>query len=411
MDNFNNEITKNINIEKEPNELVEINDVKFYNCDETSKSPKQHNHKGKKVLSYVMVGLICSVVGGAASTAASLYLLPKSNFFKSTPLYQTVMQNSSTKIINASPMSSVKGSLSVAEIAKKVGPAVVGVSVKSSSQRTMFSASEQEEGMGSGIIINEDGYILTNYHVINGANTVSVILNNKQEVPAKIINYDASLDLAIIKVTENIKMPAVAELGTSKDMQVGDPVVAIGNPLGKELLGSVTTGVVSALNREISVGTSTQTLLQTDAAINPGNSGGALVNSFGQVIGINSAKIGGNGVEGIGFAIPIDTVKPKINTLLKPILKIGISAEEITSDMASHYQVPQGVHVIQVQEFSAAEKSGLQAGDIVLKFDGKSVKSVDDINKIKSDHKSGDEVKLDIYRNGKNKTLSLTLTE
>jgi serine protease Do len=410
MDNLNNEISKNINTDPKSNK-PEVTDVEFYSCDDPVKSKPRYNYKGKKILSYVMVGLICSVIGGTASTAASLYLLPKSNFFKNTPLYQSMAQNSSTQTLKISPTSAITGSLSVADIAKKVGPAVVGVSVKSSSQGGFFSTSQEQEGMGSGIIINEDGYILTNYHVINGADTVSVIFNNKQEAPAKIINYDSNLDLAIIKVTTNVKMPAVAELGSSADMQVGDPVVAIGNPLGKELLGTVTTGVISALNRQITVGNSTQNLIQTDAAINPGNSGGALVNSLGQVIGINSAKIGGDGVEGIGFAIPIDIVKTKINNLLKPILKIGISARDITSDIASQYQIPQGVYVVQVQEFSAAEKAGLQAGDIILKFDGKSVKSVDDINKIKSNHKSGDEVKLDISRNGQNRTLNLKLTE
>ncbi|WML35591.1 trypsin-like peptidase domain-containing protein [Clostridium sp. OS1-26] len=208
------------------------------------------NYKRKgKVFSYIIVGLICSVIGGTASTASALYLLPKSDFFKNTPLYQSITQSTNTQSFSASPMSSFKGSLSVPEIAKKVGPAVVGVSVKSSSQRNMFSTPTEEEGMGSGIIINEDGYILTNYHVINGADVVSVIFNNNEEVPAKIINYDSNLDLAVIQVTKKVKMPAVAELGSSKDMQVGDPVVAIGNPLGKELLGSVTTGVISSLNR------------------------------------------------------------------------------------------------------------------------------------------------------------------
>lgn len=409
MDNLNNELTKIEDIKTE--EIApESKSSDFYDYRVPKGFKPNYKRKGK-LFSYIVVGLICSVVGGAASTAASLYLLPKSDFFKNTPLYNSIVQNTNTQSFNASPMSTVKGSLSVADIAKKVGPAVVGVSVKSSSQRNMFSAPKEEEGMGSGIIINEDGYILTNYHVINGADVVSVIFNNNEEVPAKIINYDSNLDLAVIQVTKKVKMPAVAELGNSKDMQVGDPVVAIGNPLGKELLGSVTTGVISSLSREISVGNSKQTLLQTDAAINPGNSGGALVNSLGQVIGINSAKIGGDGVEGIGFAIPIDVVKPKIDSLLKPILKLGISAREITSDMANQYQIPQGVYVIEVQEFSAAEKSGLRAEDIILKFDGKSVKSVDDINKIKSQHKSGDEVKLEIYRNGKNSTLSLKLTE
>jgi serine protease Do len=176
-------------------------------------------------------------------------------------------------------------------------------------------------------------------------------------------------------------------------------------------LGTVTTGVISAVNREITVGNSKQSFLQTDAAINPGNSGGALVNSLGQVIGINSAKIGGNGVEGIGFAIPIDTVKPKIDSLLKPILKIGISARDIDEATSKEYNIHKGVYIVQVEQFSAAEKAGLQQGDVIVKFDGKSVTSVNDINAIKSTHKSGDTIKMEINRNGKNISLSLKLSE
>jgi serine protease Do len=240
------------------------------------------------------------------------------------------------------------------------------------------------------------------------------VLNNKKKVPAKVINYNAKLDLAIIKVTEKVKMPAVAELGNSSQMQVGDPVVAIGNPLGMELYGTVTTGVISAMNRKIQSsegGNVTETYIQTDAAINPGNSGGALVNNLGQVIGINAAKIGGNGVEGIGFAIPIDIVKPQLKSLLKPVLKIGILARDITPDLSKQYNIPQGVYIVQVQEFSAAEKAGLQAGDVIEKFDGKVVKSVNDINNIKAEHKAGDKVQIVINRNGSNKTLTLTLSE
>ena len=417
MDNFNNEnIDRNNSkdlMEGTPNELSDSRIV-YADYSEVKNSNSKKSSSRKRVLSYVMVGLICSVVGGATSSVASLYLLPKSSLFKSTPLYQSIASNtpsSSTNYIKASPMSASSGALSVTEIAKKVGPAVVGVSIKSQSNPNMFGVSKDEEGMGSGIIINEEGYILTNYHVINGANQVSVIFNNKKEVSAKIINYDADLDLAIIKVTENVKMPAVAELGNSKDAQVGDSVVAIGNPLGKELLGSVTSGIISATNREIAVGNTKQTLIQTDAAINPGNSGGALVNSAGQVIGINSAKMGGDGVEGLGFSIPIDIVKPKITSLLKPILKIGISGRDITSDIAKSNNIPEGVYVVQVQEFSASEKGGIQAGDIIQQFDEKSVKSVSDLNKIKAEHKSGDVVKVQVYRDGATRILSLKLSE
>lgn len=418
MDNSNKEFTNKINLnnfetEALPNELYS-NKAAYSASGESNNSNFKNKGGRKRIFSYVMVGLICSMVGGITSTAASLYLLPKSSLFKNTPLYQSISSNTNSSSGNnfkASPMSTAAGALSVTEIAKKVSPAVVGVSIKSQGNPDMFGFSKTEEGMGSGIIINEEGYILTNYHVINGANVVSVIFNNKKEVSAKIINYDKNLDLAIIKVTENVKMPAVAELGSSKDMQVGDPVVAIGNPLGKELLGSVTSGIISAANREIEVGDTKQTLIQTDAAINPGNSGGALVNSAGQVIGINSAKMGGNGVEGLGFAIPIDIVKPKIDGLLKPILKIGISGRDITADLAKRYNMPEGIYVVQVQEFSPSEKCGIHPGDIIQKFDGKAVKSVDDLNKIKSQHKSGDEIKVQLYRDGSSKTVNLKLSE
>ncbi|NMM64181.1 PDZ domain-containing protein [Clostridium sp. P21] len=406
-----------INNEKKQFVLVDTNESNdFNNNNFQNKFFNNKNGKVKKgLMSYVIVGLICSIVGGTASTAASLYYVPKSKFFQNTPLYESLKQQSTTSsnFISASPVST-KGSLTVSQIAKKVGPAVVGVSTTGIAQND-YGFAQKQEGMGSGIIINSEGYILTNFHVINGAQQVKIIFNDKKEVSAKIVNYDQDMDLAIVKITDsNVKMPAVAELGSSDALEVGDPVVAIGNPLGKELLGSVTTGIISAKNREIqesSTSTTKQTFLQTDAAINAGNSGGALVNSQGQVIGINTAKVGGSGVEGLGFAIPMDSIKPKIDNLLKPILKIGISIRDVTSDLAKQNNVPEGVLVAQVQEFSPAEKAGLQSGDIITKFDGKSVKSANSLDEIKSKHKSGDEIKLEVFRNGSNKTLKLKLSE
>lgn len=373
--------------------------------------PKKGKGLHKKIASYVIVGLICSMVSGVASGAAVMYWLPKSNS-NASQTNASESSSSSTVYYKTTPLSTKAGSLSVTEIAKKVGPAVVGVSVKEASSTDQFGFTvDGEEGMGSGIIFNEDGYILTNYHVVDGASKITVIFNNKKEVAAKVINYNSDLDLAVIKVTENVKMPAVAEFGSSKDVQVGESVVAIGNPLGKELLGTVTAGVISAANRQIQVGSTTQTLLQTDAAINPGNSGGALVNEYGQVIGINSSKISESGVEGLGFAIPIDVVKPQISNLLKPILLIGISCRDITSDIAKRYNMPEGIYVAQVQQYSAAEKAGIQAGDVIVKFDGKEVKTTSSMNTLKSSHKNGDVVSIQIYRDGSYKTLTLKLTE
>lgn len=377
---------------------------------------------GKKFFSYIAIALISSLIGGSLSAAAFLYVVPNTEFFKNTPLYESMSSSGTTASqAKASPIStsssSNKGGLTVAEIAKKVSPAVVGVSTKSISESSnIFGFSDgqnssEDDGMGSGIIINSDGYILTNYHVIQGAQSINVILSNNKTVSAKVVNYDENQDLAVIKVTTKTDMPAVAELGNSDNVQVGDPVVAIGNPLGKELLGSVTSGIISATKREIAVGNTTQSFLQTDAAINPGNSGGALVNSAGQVIGINSAKIGGDGVEGIGFAIPINTVSSKLNGLLKPILKVGIVCMDVDSSLSQQYNIPQGVYVKEVEKSSPAEKAGLKTGDIIQKFDNKSIKSVDEINQIKATHKSGDTVSVVVYRDGSTKTLELTLTE
>jgi serine protease Do len=381
-----------------------------FQTEKNESAPKTGKGLHKKIASYIIVGLICSMVSGVASGAAVMYWLPKSG--SASQAQTTQSSSNSTVYYKTTPLSTTAGSLSVTEIAKKVGPAVVGVSVKTADSTDQFGFPvDGEEGMGSGIIFNEDGYILTNYHVVDGASKITVIFNNKKEVGAKVVNYNSDLDLAVIKVTENVKMPAVAEFGNSKDVQVGEPVVAIGNPLGKELLGTVTAGVISAANRQIQVGNSTQTLLQTDAAINPGNSGGALVNEFGQVIGINSSKISESGVEGLGFAIPIDVVKPQINSLLKPILLIGISCRDITSDIAKRYNMPEGVYVAQVQQYSAAEKAGIQAGDVIVKFDGKEVKTTSSMNTLKSSHKSGDVVSIQVYRDGKYMNLTLKLSE
>lgn len=373
---------------------------------------------GKKIASYVAVGLVCSVIGGVSAGIATVYLLPKTGTL-STPLYYSAASTSGTK---ATSTSSTTGTLTAAEIAKKVGPAVVGISTKTSVSNDPFGLQGgTQEGYGSGIIINDQGYILTNYHVVSGASTMKVIFNNKKEVNAKVVNYDSSMDLAVIKVTDSdVKMPGIAELGNSKDLQVGDPVVAIGNPLGQEFLGSVTSGIISATNRQVQVdstSTKTETLIQTDAAINEGNSGGPLINSQGQVIGINCAKISSSTssssatVEGMGFAIPIDLVKPKISTLTKPLLMLGITAVDVSDSDSKKNDIPVGVGVEQVASNSNAERAGIKSGDVITKFDGKTVKTTAELNTIKGEHKSGDSVKVEIYRDGETKTLTITLSE
>ncbi|MBE6044333.1 MAG: PDZ domain-containing protein [Clostridium thermopalmarium] len=406
MSNFNDDFNKN--------DFVEVKSWKegediSYSSDNIKKN-KPKKGMGKKFFSYLIVGVLCTSLGGVASSIATIKYFNNKGI--SSP--STVQSNSEKTNNNTVKTSSNTVPLSVANIAKQVGPAVVGVSTKSITSIDMFGLPETQEGMGSGIIFNEDGYILTNYHVINGAKQITVIFNNGKEgkeIPAKVVNYDSSLDLAVIKLTEDVEIPAVAEFGDSDSIEVGEPAIAIGNPLGKQFLGTVTAGVISAVNREVTVDGQTQKYIQTDAAINPGNSGGALVNTYGQVIGINTAKIGGSQIEGLGFAIPINTVKPQIEKLIKPLLKIGISASNITENIAKRNNLPIGIYIHQVEEFSPAEKAGLLPGDVITKFDGKTVKTVEEMNALKQKHNSGDKVEIQVIRDGKTKKITLTLSE
>ena len=240
---------------------------------------------------------------------------------------------------------------------------------------------------------NEEGYILTNNHVIKNAKEVTVTLSDQEEVSATVINYDEDKDIAMLKLAEGTKVPAVAELGDSDEIYPGAEVIAIGTPLSKNFAYTLTKGVISGSNRTIQGENGTNVnLIQTDAAINPGNSGGPLVNTRGQVIGINSMKIGSQvgetSVEGIGFAIPINEVKNKIESLSKPILNLGIQIRAITEELSKKYDFPEGIYIAGVEEFSPAEKAGLKIGDIIVKCDGKEIKTTNELKAAKEDRKS-----------------------
>jgi len=373
---------------------------------------KDNGGMRKRIVTYIIIGVICSTLGGVGSAIVTMNIMKNTGSGVTTnakvPTNTKVSTNPSAKLITTNSTEN----LTVPEIVKKVSSSVVAISTDSSSVNVDVSGqSSQQEGVGTGIIFNENGYILTNYHVISGATNIKVMLSNGKEVSAKVVNYDAAADVAVIKLAANTKVPGIAEFGDSDMLQVGESVVAIGNPLGKEFIGSVTTGVVSAVNRQVSIENKDLKFIQTDAAINPGNSGGPLVNSKGQVIGINTAKIGEAGVEGLGFAIPINTVNPKMENLIKPILNIGISCRDITQEISKEYNIPVGVYISQIKEYSAAEKSGLLAADIITKFDGQKIKTVAEINKIKATHKAGDVVKIELVRNKKTIKINLTLSE
>lgn len=304
----------------------------------------------------------------------------------------------------------------VVGIAKKAGPSIVGVKVNSIAQG-VFGNIDSATEEGSGIIYSEDGYIITNYHVIesainNSSATVQVTLPNSDEtLNATIIGSDSTTDLAVIKVDKTGLTPI--EIGKSSDLQVGDLAVAIGNPLGQELAGSVTVGYISALNRKITTDGRTYQLLQTDAAINPGNSGGALVNSQGQLIGINTVKIGATEVEGIGFAIPCDDALPIIKELIqnKKIVRpyIGLSGMNLDSATAKRNNIVEGIYVAQILANTPAQKAGIQKGDIIVAFDGKEVKTMEELNEIKNTKKIGDTITVKINRAGKEVEVKVTL--
>ena len=319
------------------------------------------------------------------------------------------LENNSNTSANPPEFKGEDGALTVPQVVEKVTPAVVGVSTKSLVRDQFFNVKEQE-GLGSGFIINEEGYVVTNYHVINGAQEVKVIFSDGKEVNAKVVNYDAERDIAVIKITDDVKMPGIAQLGDSSTVKAGEEVIAIGNPLGKEFSSTVTKGIVSSPNRKMKTENgNVLDYIQTDAAINPGNSGGPLINSKGEVIGINTAKKVGEDIEGIGFAIPINEVKTRLGSLSKPILKLGITARTVTPELAKENKLEEGVYVVGVQEFSPAEKAGLKIGDLIVEFGGKRVKTLEELNQVKSQYNDGDSVPVEIIRDGKKVNLNLTL--
>lgn len=311
--------------------------------------------------------------------------------------------------------------LTIPQIAATVGPSVVGVINKTKVQPQNYfdpfsgrfyyyedpSASDEmvEQGSGSGIIISEDGYIVTNQHVIEGAAEVSIILNTGDEIGAKVVGQDTKTDLAVLKIETDLPLSA-ATLGDSTQTQVGELAVAIGNPLGQEFSGSVTAGIISAVNRTMSIDNRTYNLLQTDAAINSGNSGGALINQYGEVIGINSVKLSSSGVEGMGFAIAISEAKPIIDDLIasgyvtgRPLVGIGIS------------ETRYGLFIGSIQEGSGAQEAGLQVGDMILEVDGKKAKSSSEVNEIRDEKKPGDHLTFKVLRDNQILEISVRLTE
>lgn len=358
----------------------------------------------------VMVGLI--LIGAFLGAVLALALTP--HYLNTPPIAESQQEKGETAQAAVSQWD--PQDFPVVAIAEKVSPAVVGIT--NISGRDFFK--NPIRSTGSGVIIDgQKGYIVTNYHVVEGADRLEVTLSGGQSYPAQLVGGDSQSDLAVLKIdAQNLPQ---ATLGDSDRLKVGEMAVAIGNPLGEEFAGSVTYGVISALNRKITVEARpgeevTLNVIQTDAAINPGNSGGALVNSRGEVIGINSVKIQRTDVEGMGFAIPISEAKPIIRQLIeqgyvsRPFLGI-YNFQEITPQMAQWYDLPVGVYVGGVFPGGPAEKAGMQAEDIITALDGKEISSVADLQEFLNQKQVGDVVDVTVARGGRKLTLRITLGE
>lgn len=378
---------------------------------------------------FVSGALGCSLVLGTCFGVPNIRekIVGKSNSNNSTS-YE------SAGIINPNLVSLSNYSDTAVFAASKILPSIVGISitydVTTSNYFSMFgfgggNTTSQATASGSGIIISEDGYIVTNNHVVSSesqstyyeiseAKSIKIkLFNDETQYDATIVGKDSQTDLAVLKI-EKSGLTA-AEFADSDTVKVGEFAMAVGNPL--DLGTTITCGVVSAVNRKVqdSENSTTYTCIQTDAAINSGNSGGALVNSQGQVIGINTLKVSSTGVEGIGFAIPVNSTTDVIDQLktYKKVKRpyIGISGRDLNEATAKRYNMVEGVYIITVDEFSAAEKAGLKIGDVIIEADGKKIKTMNELNEIKNTHSIGDSMKLKIYRDGSEKEITLVLGE
>lgn len=442
MDRFNNEYNQSKDSTESEKEHNPIEEYKHnYNPDDNDyyqlgsfkeKRLENSDYKTKRKSNKNWIsGLIGGIIGGVISTLVVILLVTNGTLHITQGEY-TPNENSEAVEVNTSPdmiKSLSAEEASVSTNIQEVSEAVVGVI--NLQQQSIWTDSE-EAGAGSGIIYKkEDGkaYVVTNQHVVDGAQQVEVVLKEDQRLSAKVLGEDALTDLAVLEI-DGDKIQTVAKLGSSEDLVIGETVLAIGNPLGLEFANSVTKGIISGLDRSVTVDTNRDgqadwvtEVLQTDAAINPGNSGGALVNGDGEVIGINSMKIAQSAVEGIGFAIPVDSALP----IMEQLEKEGeVSRPQIGIATVSLYQVPPqyryeinlpddlegGMVIANVQPNSPADKAGLKQFDIITKINKHEVTSIVELRKyLYSETTVGDKVEIEYYRNGEKQTTNLQLAE
>lgn len=408
--------------------FITVNDTNKYN----EKKVKNKSGFGKTVLLPFFSGVVgCALVIGTCfgvpsirsaiinDSEGSLSNTSNNNNQNSGYVSQIALSNYSDTAVYA---------------ANKILPSIVGIKVEYTVNNPIMAmfgqtSTSNATATGSGIIISEDGYILTNNHVIStGSDDISnsnsyyqiseaskitvTLFGDTTEYEASIVGKDEETDLAVIKIDKTGLTKA--EFADSDSIKVGEFAMAVGNPVGMD--STVTCGIVSAVNREVTDSDGkTYTLIQTDAAINSGNSGGALVNSEGKVIGINTLKLSGTGIEGIGFAIPINSTTDVTSQLIeyskvkRPY--IGITGMDLTEELAKANNLVVGVYVKSVEDFSSAEKAGIKPGDVIIEADGTKVTTMDDLNKVKNSHKIGDEMKIKVNRDGQERELTVTLGE
>lgn len=406
-------------------------DFNRYESAESANSPKAKKSTGKGFKVFLgIIGIILCVCLISLASVGVYRLISGENLLPNT-VPETILppadspENTEQEIeapditlqdIPKEDTVSTGGKLTATEIYKLASPSVVGI------VQYQYSYSFEATGSGSGIILSDDGYIVTNAHVIDGAETVKVVLYNEEEYEAKIIGSDSQTDIAVLKIeAENL---VEAQFGDSTQVEIGETVYALGNPGGLSLQSSFTDGMISGLNRVINTSDSvySMTVLQTSAAINPGNSGGALINEYGQVIGITSAKIISTDYEGIGFAIPTELAKPIIeeiitNGYVSGRAKIGITGTTIDSVTARYYDVPEGVQIITIEPGSSLENTEAMVGDIIIGFKGEDITNMEDLQSILSECSPGEKVDVTIYRysatrmNDKTFTVTITLGE
>lgn len=394
-------------------------------------SANQKRHPKQKSGSKSVLG---GIIGGVISAVIVVLLfatnvIPFNNGEGNDSATASAENNSADTATPEIAKTVASGNFDIASTMDEASKAVVGII---NVQKQSVWTQGKKAGSGSGIIYKEEdgkAYIVTNHHVVKGAEEVEVVLNNGEHIQAKVLGSDPLTDLAVLQV-DGKKISTVADLGSSEDLKVGETVIAIGNPLGMNFANSVTKGIISGLNRSISIDTNGDKkpdwiteVIQTDAAINPGNSGGALINSEGEVIGINSMKIARRSVEGIGFAIPIDTAKPIMKQLenkgkvARPYMGITTaSMAQVPPRFRSQIQLPKeikgGMVIARVEQGTPAAKANLQQFDVITKINGHEITSLLELRKyMYSKTEIGETIELEVYRNGKAHTIELTLAE